>query len=112
MLQAGHDGEVVAADEHVARADRLPEVDDGAVPFVVIVVADLAGRSFDLAQQFGDAVQRDQGGMGQERGAVGSTGFSYKIAPERAFAAYSLSSDRRPGCRARKSVTMSSTSRR
>jgi len=35
---------MVAADEHVARADRFPEVDDGAIPFVVVVVgADLAG---------------------------------------------------------------------
>src|SRR5437870_9670086 len=35
VLQAGHVDEVVAADEHVARTDRL--VDDGGVPFVVIV---------------------------------------------------------------------------
>src|SRR5207247_3422887 len=32
-LQGGQVGEVVAAGEHVARVDRLPEVDDGVVPF-------------------------------------------------------------------------------
>src|SRR2546426_10088904 len=45
VLQAGHVGEVVAADEHVARADRPPEVDDGAVPLVVIVVAEALRRN-------------------------------------------------------------------
>ena len=33
--------EIVPLEEHVARADRLPEVDDGAVPFVVIVAAEV-----------------------------------------------------------------------
>jgi len=32
VLQGGQVGEVVAAGEHVARVDRLPEVDDGVVP--------------------------------------------------------------------------------
>src|SRR3989442_11754972 len=35
VLQAGHVGEVGTRDEHVARVDRLPEVDDGAIPLVV-----------------------------------------------------------------------------
>ena len=33
--------EIVPLEEHVARADRLPEVDDGVVPFVVIGVAEV-----------------------------------------------------------------------
>ncbi len=41
VLEAGHVDEVGTLDEHVARADRLPEVDDGVVRFVV--VGDLAG---------------------------------------------------------------------
>src|SRR5947209_8227227 len=40
VLQAGHVGEVGRRD----RVDRPPEVDDGAIPFVVIVVADLARK--------------------------------------------------------------------
>jgi len=36
-----HVGEVGTLDQHVARVDGLPEVDDGAIPFVV--VGDLAG---------------------------------------------------------------------
>jgi len=42
MLPAGHVGEVVAADEHVARTDGLSEVDDGVIALVVVVVADPA----------------------------------------------------------------------
>jgi len=42
VLQAGHVGEVLPLDEHVARADRLLEVDDGASSVVFSVVADLA----------------------------------------------------------------------
>jgi hypothetical protein len=33
--------EIGPLEEHVARADRLPEVDDGAIPFVVIGVAEV-----------------------------------------------------------------------
>jgi len=43
VLQAGHVDEVVPLDEHVARGDRLPEVEDGAVALVVVVVAELGG---------------------------------------------------------------------
>ena len=42
VLQAGHVGEVVPPDEPVARVDGLSEVDDGPIPFVVVVVADRA----------------------------------------------------------------------
>ena len=42
MLRAGYVGEVVAADEHGARADRLTEIDYGVVALVVVVAADLA----------------------------------------------------------------------
>jgi len=41
VLQADHVDEAVPLDEHVARADRLSEVDDGAV--ALVVVGDLAG---------------------------------------------------------------------
>src|SRR6266581_4939213 len=43
VLQAAHVGEVLPLDEHAARADGLPEIDDGVVRFVVVVVADLGG---------------------------------------------------------------------
>ena len=43
VLPAGYVGEVVVGDQHVARVDRLPEVDDGVIPIVVVVVAELGG---------------------------------------------------------------------
>ena len=39
VLRAGHVHEAVAADEHVARVDRLPEVDDCAVALVLSCAA-------------------------------------------------------------------------
>jgi len=52
--------------------DRLREVDDGAVALVVIASSPSSvsrpsrptARALDLAQEFGDAVQRDLGGEG------------------------------------------------
>src|SRR5439155_23743470 len=43
VRQAGHGGEVVAADEHVARVDRLSEVEDGTVACHVCQHASGAG---------------------------------------------------------------------
>ena len=50
VLQAGHVGEVGTRDEHVARVDRLSEVDNGAIALVVSVVVDasLPGVPSDL----------------------------------------------------------------
>ena len=65
VLQAGHVGEVVAADEHVARVDGLSEVDDGILTFVIVVVsrAHSTARSRSTSpEEFGDAVQLDLGG--------------------------------------------------
>src|SRR2546428_5025009 len=39
VFQANHVDEVVAADEHAARVDRVSEVDDGAVAFVLSCAA-------------------------------------------------------------------------
>ncbi len=61
--------EVVPLDEHVARVDRLREVEDGVVVLVVIVSSvsrqlrpPHGPQSLDLAPEFGDAVQLDLGG--------------------------------------------------
>jgi len=57
----------------VARVDRLREVDDGAVALVVIASSVSrpsrpTARALDVAQAFGDAVQRDFGRGGAEVG--------------------------------------------
>jgi len=64
VLQAGQVGEVVALDEHVARADRLPEVDDGVVP-VVVVVASRVSRPHRTARS--RAISPTSSGMRSKR---------------------------------------------
>jgi hypothetical protein len=59
VLQPGHVDET--RDEHVARRDGFREGDDGAVPFVVIVVAEPCPQPPDLAQEFGDVPTLDLG---------------------------------------------------
>ena len=72
VLQVGDVGGVVALDQHVARVDGLPEVDDGVITLVVIVSSvshqsrprlPAAARS---RLEFGHHVERWSGWLGLE----------------------------------------------